>query len=40
MVVWRRQGDWWFNAVTDSDYDRFWRAHKKYAPQIEAMYAG
>jgi serine/threonine protein kinase len=25
------QGDWWFNAVSEGDYDRFWRAHKRYA---------
>lgn len=28
------QGDWWFNAVTEGDYDRFWRAHRKYAPHF------
>lgn len=31
-----KKGDWWFNAICDGDYDRFWRAHKRYAPHFPA----
>jgi hypothetical protein len=29
-----RRGDWWFNALLDNDWDRFWKAHRKYAPHF------
>jgi len=29
-----KKGDWWFNALLDNNYAKFWRAHLKYAPQI------
>lgn len=31
-----KKGDWWFNAVSEGDYERFWRAHKRYAPHFPA----
>jgi len=29
-----RRGDWWFNALLDNDWERFWKAHQKYAPHL------
>jgi len=27
-----RSTDWWFHAIQEGDYDKFWKAHKRYAP--------
>lgn len=24
-----KKGDWWFNAVMEGDYEKFWKAHKR-----------
>ncbi|TFJ82427.1 hypothetical protein NSK_006253 [Nannochloropsis salina CCMP1776] len=29
-----RRGDWWFNALLENDWERFWKAHLKYAPHF------
>ncbi|GMI07869.1 hypothetical protein TrRE_jg5459, partial [Triparma retinervis] len=33
------KGDWWFNAISTGNVDRFWRAHMRSAPKLsdEAM---
>jgi len=36
-----KKGDWWFNALLENNYAKFWKAHKKYAahfpPAAEAF---